>query len=79
MGGDEFVLVTAYSSPESTIELAQKIQGKIKNYSWTESIDLTVSLGIASYEVDDDVKRLLNRADLKMLEAKKYGKNRYCY
>jgi len=78
-GGDEFVLISGYSSPEATIELAQKILDKIKVNNWSNSINLTVSIGISFYEVGDSVKSLISRADTKMYEAKKLGKNRYCY
>ncbi len=78
-GGDEFVIVTGYSSPESTIQLARKLLDKIENYKWIEETALTISIGISSYEAGDDVNTLLNRADEKMFEAKKLGKNRYSY
>jgi len=77
-GGDEFVLITTHSTPDATIILGEKILSKIKRHMWSEGINLTISMGIAFYEVGDNVKELLNRADLKMLEAKKSGKNR-CY
>jgi len=78
-GGDEFVLVTGYSSPESTIELADKLLQKIKNNSWKNGVEITISIGISFYELGDDVTSLIDRADSKMYEAKKAGKNRYCY
>ena len=78
-GGDEFVVVTGYSSPEAIISLVEKLLEKVKTYSWIENIDLTISLGVSFYELGDDVKSLIHKADLKMLEAKKNGKNRYCF
>lgn len=78
-GGDEFVLVCSYSSQDATIELARKIQHQIETHNWASQIDITVSLGLAFYEVGDDVTSLINRADEKMFEAKKDGKNRYNY
>ena len=77
-GGDEFVLVTTHNTSDTTIILGEKILSKIKGHMWSEGINLTVSMGIAFYEAGDDVDKLLHRADLKMLEAKKSGKNR-CY
>jgi len=78
-GGDEFVIITGYSSQDATIEFAKKILEKVKSHSWVKNINLTISIGIAFYKADDDVNSLLNRADFKMLEAKKTGKNKYYY
>jgi len=77
-GGDEFVLVSTHNTSDTIIILGEKILSKIKGHMWSEGINLTVSMGIAFYEAGDDVDKLLHRADLKMLEAKKSGKNR-CY
>jgi len=78
-GGDEFVLVTGYSSPDSTIELAKKISNRIAKMHWKCQVSLTISMGISFYEKNDDAYSLLNKADEKMLEAKHNGKNRYIY
>ena len=76
-GGDEFVLVTAYSSPDSDMLLAQKILDKVKNHTWLKNIELSVSVGLAFYKLGDDANSLIQKADFKMLEAKRAGKNRY--
>jgi diguanylate cyclase (GGDEF)-like protein len=78
-GGDEFVLVTGYSSPDSTIELAQKISNIVSKTPWKCQVTLTISTGIAFYEQNDNAYTLLEKADKKMLEAKHSGKNRYRY
>ena len=78
-GGDEFVILTGYSSPESTIELANKLLETVNTHLWHHNISLTISMGLSFYTMGDDVHTLLNRADLNMLKAKKDGKNRYCH
>jgi diguanylate cyclase (GGDEF)-like protein len=78
-GGDEFVLATGHSSQEEDIRLAQKLLGIIKNYSWINGIKMTISMGIAFYTVGNTSEYLINKADLKMYEAKKLGKNRYSF
>jgi len=78
-GGDEFIIITAHSSPDEDIKLAQKILKKVKENQWSNNINLTVSIGISFYEVGDDALSLINRADFEMLEAKKDGKNSYKY
>jgi len=78
-GGDEFVIVSEYGSPDSTIKLAAKIDNKVAKHNWECKISVTVSMGLAFYKMGDDATSLINRADLKMFEAKKDGKNRYNY
>lgn len=75
-GGDEFIIITGYSSQEATILLADKLIDKIKNHSWKNNIKVTISIGISFYELEDDVNSLVDRADKRMFEAKKLGKNR---
>jgi len=78
-GGDEFVIVTQYNSPESTIKLTKKIRDKIQQHVCRDKIKVTISMGISFYEIGDNTSSLIQRADMKMLEAKKSGKNRYSY
>jgi len=77
-GGDEFVIVTGYSSPDSTIELANKLLKRVNSHLWSHGVELTISIGVAFYEAGDSVSSLINKADIKMLEAKQVGKNQYC-
>ncbi len=76
-GGDEFVVLAPQSSPTSTMHLSDKILKIVNSHTWKHGINLTISIGLAFYEADDDVQSLLNRADMKMLEAKRCGKNNY--
>jgi len=78
-GGDEFVILASQSSPTSTMNLGDKIIKMINNHNWVHDIDVTISMGISFYEFNDDVQSLLDRADMKMLEAKKCGKNKYIH
>ncbi len=78
-GGDEFVVITGYSSPDSTLFLGNKLLEKVNTHPWCYDIKVTISMGISFYEVGDDVESLLDRADKKMLEAKSQGKNRYVH
>ena len=78
-GGDEFVIITGYSSEKSTIEFAKKIQKKIQSNKWASNINLKISMGLSFYEFNDDAYKLINRADKKMYKAKSTGKNKFCF
>ena len=74
-GGDEFVIITGYSSADETINLAHKILNKVSNHNWINNIKIGLSIGVAFYQEGDSVSSILNRADKKMLEAKHNGKH----
>jgi len=78
-GGDEFVIVTNYSSQDATIEFAKKIMNKIFKKEWQCKVHLSISIGISFYKIGDDVHTLLDRADNKMLQSKREGKGRFNY
>ena len=78
-GGDEFIIISAYNDITATITLAKKVNQIVAQYEWTHNVNINISMGIAFYKDGDDVKTLLHRADMKMFEAKKDGKNRFRY
>ena len=78
-GGDEFIVVTGYSSQESTIEFAKKIEEKIEKHNWKLGIKISLSIGVSFYQIGDDVQSIIDKADTKMYEAKKSGKNKICF
>ncbi len=79
-GGDEFVLATVGLNTEQAGKLAEELRFAIEvtdfNKGSDARINLTMSIGVASYPVNaktpDD---LLNYADLAMYQSKSKGKN----
>jgi len=78
-GGDEFVIINSHTNPDSVIILVNKILNKINDCIWKEDIKVTISAGVAFYKAGDDVNSIVERADSKMLEAKRAGKNQINY
>lgn len=76
-GGDEFVIVTADKSLGSVVNLAKKLTDLIANHTWKHDTKLTVSVGVKFYEKGMSAEELIKKADEKMYEAKKDGKNRF--
>ena len=78
--GDEFTLIL----PETTVSkakfVADRILSKLPNESFLvnkiEISKITLSLGIAEYEMNEGNQQFVHRADLTMYEAKKRGGNR---
>jgi diguanylate cyclase (GGDEF)-like protein len=78
-GGDEFTVLCNNATKESTVALAAAVFESVAKRTFTvagETIQLTVSVGIAHVESGGDRTRLRSNANLAMREAKKQGKNR---
>lgn len=80
-GGEEFTAIL----PETTLEGAQKIaedlrqrvQERVFNFEG-EDIRVTISMGAAQLEGDENTSALLRLADEKLYRAKKTGRNQVC-
>lgn len=77
-GGDEFVVLCEdLESVEDAEAVAQRLHGAMAAPFEVEdqTLDLTLSVGIAMAEPDDDSEAVLRDADLAMYEAKAGGRN----
>lgn len=81
-GGEEFVIVM----PETDLTLANKVAERIRRLmaatgfpirAGTEALDITVSVGVASYRGESDTPdEILKRSDEALYAAKREGRNR---
>lgn len=82
-GGDEFVvLLSAITHAEHAARSAQKIMAAVATTHQISGHELqvTASIGIGLYPIDGaDAKTLLDSADKAMYQAKKAGRNHYCF
>jgi two-component system CheB/CheR fusion protein len=83
MGGDEFiVLLNDISSAQDIIPIANKILAELGRplVVAERTLQTAASIGITVYPMDgDSVETLLKNADSAMYEAKKNGRNNYCF
>jgi predicted signal transduction protein with EAL and GGDEF domain len=79
-GGDEFMIISPFSSPDSAIFLAERMRSAIAENVFTYNgarIYVTVSIGIAAWSKDIKTpQEIIGLADSCMYEAKRSGKNR---
>ncbi|MEH2077646.1 MAG: diguanylate cyclase [Nostoc sp.] len=81
-GGEEFVILLANTTDEEALLVARRLNRVVSDEPFTLSnkltINITISLGTASLQADDDEQgeSLLNRADQCLLQAKNAGRNR---
>ncbi|MEH2136506.1 GGDEF domain-containing protein [Nostoc sp.] len=81
-GGEEFVILLANTTDEEALLVARRLNRVVSEEPFALSnkltINITISLGTASLQADDDEQgeSLLNRADQYLLQAKNAGRNR---
>lgn len=76
-GGEEF-LITVKGSYEDALSVASQIRSTMENTKFKLNNDtktITVSIGIAKYKTNEDVKSTIDRADKNLYMAKAGGRN----
>lgn len=78
-GGEEFVMVFPRASQAQAIEICERLRIAVAEYDWAlirTSLSLTISLGLNCSTELEGHEQSLSRADLKLYEAKRAGRNR---
>jgi diguanylate cyclase (GGDEF)-like protein len=76
-GGDEIAVVMPDTGGPGALDLCNRLRDEIRRRRLNETLELTVSAGIASSrEGERDLRELLRRADRALLSAKDSGKDR---
>lgn len=82
-GGEEFVIALPETPLEGAVSLAENLRARVAEHTFVfqgERIPVTVSIGAAVLAPDDKTAtELVQRADEKLYEAKRGGRNRVCH
>ena len=78
-GGEEFLILLPETGLEDAVHIAQKLREQIERRSTDIPVPITASFGVAAWEEEQTLDTLIHRADSKMYEAKKLGRNRIAY
>jgi diguanylate cyclase (GGDEF)-like protein len=83
-GGDEFILILPELDKKGAKKIAEKLcavirKTKLPAKKFAPKINLTISLGVATFPEDgDDEEKLLKKADEALYQAKASGRNTVC-
>lgn len=82
-GGEEFAVFLPERSEEQAIEwsegLRQAVEDESPEWESNKNLEITVSIGLAAYDPDDDVSVALEEADQRLYDAKESGRNKVVY
>ena len=83
MGGEEFSVLLPSTDANDALKLAERVRQAIEKESCQfqdQTIDVTVSIGVASYDEEIlSLEAILRRADDSMYQAKNQGRNRVVF
>ena len=77
-GGEEFLFILQGTDMAMATEVAERVRSRINGDSMRSKkaeVALSLSLGIAQARDDDNVDRLIERADAALYTAKQAGRN----
>ena len=77
-GGEEFIVLLPGTGLPGAINCAERIRELTEKRTFVNDIKVTVSVGVAQYRADEEIKETIHRADEALYEAKALGRNQVC-
>ena len=81
-GGEEFTIILPMTTCADSTVIAERIRVELKKESFPskagKDVHMTVSIGVAQFKLQEDMKDFVHRVDQLMYQAKKKGKDRIC-
>lgn len=77
-GGEEFAVLLQNRTASQAAEVAERLRRLVAGWSWDRIIPeqtVTISVGIAEHFADHDLAHVIQRADEKLYQAKRSGRN----
>ena len=76
-GGEEFTVLMPFTGLVAAASVAEKIREKVAQHPFKNRLKLTVSIGVAEWQLhEESVDSLVSRADDALYQAKEAGRNR---
>jgi len=81
-GGEEFIIILPMTTSKNAAVTAERIRTEFKKEKFSplsgQDVHVTMSIGLAQYKPQEDMKAFVNRVDQLMYQAKEEGKDRIC-
>jgi diguanylate cyclase (GGDEF)-like protein/PAS domain S-box-containing protein len=81
-GGEEFTILLPMTTSVDGAVTAERIRAEIQKENFSpapgQDVHVTVSIGLAQYKPQEDIKAFVHRVDQLMYQGKKNGKDRVC-
>jgi diguanylate cyclase (GGDEF)-like protein/PAS domain S-box-containing protein len=81
-GGEEFTILLPMTTSKNAAVAAERIRTEFKKENFSpapgKEFHMTVSIGLAQYKPQEDMKVFVHRVDQLMYQAKEKGKDRVC-
>ncbi len=75
-GGEEFVVILPETTVKQACLVADKLRVEVLELDVLPVTELSSSFGVAEYQTDDSIEKLIGRADAALYRAKEKGRNR---
>jgi len=77
-GGDEFIAILPGTNHEAAMCVAEKLRLEVTklNFDMSGGCKVTISIGLTEMGQDEDFKKMIERADMALYQAKSAGRNR---
>ena len=76
IGGEEFAIVLTRTDAKRAPRVGEKIRQEVENGDFNLNSNITISIGIATYQNGDTQESLFKRADEALYHSKENGRNR---
>ena len=74
-GGEEFAILLPNTEEDEAFRLGQQLNLAVQQEEWKETGSLTVSVGVATIQKDDDERTIVEKSDKALYASKHNGRN----
>ena len=78
-GGEEFLIIFPHTDLVQSRQIAERIRRTVESTAFdigNKTLQLTLSIGLAQFQMGEDLERLISRVDRTLYDAKQQGRNR---
>ena len=75
-GGEEFLYVLPKVALKQAYEISERLRKAVSEHSFHSNLTVTLSFGVTSFSQEDNLEKIVNRADEALYTSKTNGRNR---